>query len=106
MAEKGGEGGWVRICPRCKSTEVTCRGAITKEMVSPNWVCLTCGFQGPLFPEVNIKDAKKLPGQSTNFVVSRLPITYEPFGKILSAILLGITLMIFLLRFLGLIGRL
>lgn len=95
---------WVRVCPRCKSTEVTCRGAITKEMVSPNWVCLTCGFQSPVFPEVSVDDAKKLPGQSANFVVSRLPITSEPFSKPVSAILLGVLFVIFILLLLDIIG--
>ena len=65
---------FIRICPQCKSKEVTHRGMISREAYSNNWVCLTCGFQGPLFPEINKKEADKLPEQKRNFITTGLPI--------------------------------
>ena len=70
----------VRICPQCGSTNVTSRGAISREAVSPNLFCKSCGFQGVLFPEAPIENLKKLkaedkgnnfsPSQSALFIKS------------------------------------
>lgn len=65
---------YTRICPKCKSTEVTQRGAISSKAYSNAYVCLTCGFQGPIFPEIETAEANKLPKQKKNFMPSRLPI--------------------------------
>ena len=64
---------YVRICPMCKSKHVTERGAIGKAYINSN-VCLSCGFQSSLFPEVTRDEAKEIPDRPKRFVVSRLPI--------------------------------
>ena len=48
----------VRICPKCGSRNVE-RGAGGRAM-SPYYVCKSCGFAGTLFPEIRLKDAKKM----------------------------------------------
>jgi hypothetical protein len=50
------------ICPKCKSTEVA---HINAE--SNSFACLSCGFQGLLFPEIPSKKASKLPKKDINF---------------------------------------
>ncbi|MBI2675219.1 MAG: hypothetical protein HYX24_02080 [Candidatus Aenigmarchaeota archaeon] len=72
---------WIRICPQCDSKEVTNRGMISRDALSPNYVCLTCGFQGPLFPEVSPKEAKKLEEKPRKFIPSRLPVLAEKYEK-------------------------
>ncbi|GEM_PF-2112147 len=64
----------VRICPKCKSTQVSQKGMISDKAYSNAYVCLTCGFQGPIFPEIETNEANRLPEQKKNFVESRLPI--------------------------------
>lgn len=79
------------------SKEVDLR--VIGDATSQNWVCLTCGFESPLFPEVDIKGAKRLPDKPVNFAASRTP-PVAGFGKSESALLLGIiitTLLAFLL---------
>jgi hypothetical protein len=71
---------YVMICPKCKSKEVTDRGIMgvgmgsDKYAYSRNHVCLTCGYQSPIFPEVLVGEADKLEDQPKNFNPSRLPI--------------------------------
>jgi len=65
---------WVKICPQCKSKNVDQRGMISSKAYSNNYVCLTCGFQSPMFPEISPEDAMKLPDKPKKFMPSRLPI--------------------------------
>ena len=65
---------WVKICPRCNSREIEPRGMISKEAYSSDWVCMSCGFQGPTFPEIDYREAKKLPIKRIKFVPSQMPI--------------------------------
>jgi hypothetical protein len=65
---------WIKVCPECHSKEVTSRGAISRDALSPNFVCLTCGFQSAVFPEIKLEDAEHLPEQPRNYVPSRMPI--------------------------------
>jgi len=65
---------YIRICPKCKSAEVTHRGMISGEAHSNSFVCLSCGFQGPMFPEVSQKIAKKLPKREIKFNNSYMPV--------------------------------
>lgn len=68
------KGIWFAICPKCGSKDVTERGMIGKEAYSKNLVCLTCGFQSPIFPEVNANIVKKFPDKQRNFITTNLPI--------------------------------
>ncbi len=63
---------WIRICPRCGSHEVKHRGMISEEAYSNTFVCLTCGYHSPIFPEVEMEpdDLKVFP---KNFIASRTP---------------------------------
>lgn len=51
---------WVKVCPRCHSTDVTSRGAISDKALSPNWVCRSCGYQAGTFPEFKEEDLEEL----------------------------------------------
>ena len=51
---------WVKVCPRCHSTEVTSRGPISRTALSPNYVCQSCGYQGIFFPEFKLEDLGEL----------------------------------------------
>lgn len=97
----------IRICPKCGSKEVTVRGMISRHAYSQNYICLTCGFQSPLFPKVSREEAEKLLDKPRKFVPSRLPIfadKYEKPGKSKLAIIIGFIIMIFLLLLLLLFG--
>lgn len=90
----------VRVCPQCGSKEISFRGMISSKALSPNYVCLTCGFQGPLFPQINEMEAKNIPDRPRNFVSSRLPIfatKYEKHKKTKLVAIIGFIIMIFLL---------
>ena len=66
---------YIRICPKCQSKEVTQRGMISGRVYNQDYVCQSCGFQGPLFPEVKRSAAKKLPDKPRDGVVpSQMPI--------------------------------
>ncbi|MBN1157315.1 hypothetical protein JXA85_06850 [Candidatus Woesearchaeota archaeon] len=65
---------WIRLCPKCMSKKVDRRGMISEKAYSNNWVCLSCGYQSPLFPEVQMDEAGKYPPQPKRFMSSRLPI--------------------------------
>jgi len=65
---------WIKVCPKCHSKEVTSRGAISEDALSPNFVCQSCGFQSAVFPEIKLEDAEKLPDQPRIFVPSRMPV--------------------------------
>jgi hypothetical protein len=97
----------IRICPQCKSNNVTQRGIIGKGVYSNNYVCLTCGFQSPIFPEIDAKDAKKLPDGRKNFTPSILPIfagrligTKEETKKYKIMTIISLTIAIIVLIFL------
>lgn len=79
---------WVRICPRCKSREVELR--VIGDATGQEWVCLSCGFLSPLFPEVRASDARKLPSGQVNFTQSRMPVA----GGIDRGVALALLLMI------------
>jgi predicted RNA-binding Zn-ribbon protein involved in translation (DUF1610 family) len=89
----------VRICPQCQSKEVSFRGMISRQALSPNYVCLTCGFQGPLFPQIKEEDAKKLPEQTRNFVQSQLP-PVSKVSKWVAITMIAIIILVFILSFL------
>ena len=63
----------------CHSKEVSSRGAISKEALSPNFVCLSCGFQSPVFPEFKLEDAEKFPDHPKNFTPSRMPLVADGY---------------------------
>lgn len=69
------------ICPNCGSKEVSERGMIGRDAYSNTKVCLTCGFQSPLFPEITSDDAKKLPDKPKKFNPSYLPIFSDRYEK-------------------------
>lgn len=71
---------WTRICPRCKSREVKERGMISK-IYSNDWVCLTCGWQGPTFPEIRKRYAEELPEQKKQFIRIEPLIIAEKMGN-------------------------
>lgn len=44
-----------RICPKCKSTDVTNDWSISniaREFANPTFKCIKCGFVGTFFPEI------------------------------------------------------
>jgi hypothetical protein len=51
---------------------------IGRDAYSNLHVCQTCGFQGPLFPEVPAEVAAKLPDKPINFNPSSMPIFATP----------------------------
>ena len=67
--------GWVNVCPKCESREVTAAANS-----SPNYVCLTCGFQG-VFTEISKEEAKKLPNKPIKFKPSGLPILANKYKE-------------------------
>ncbi|MBW2990768.1 hypothetical protein KY348_03620 [Candidatus Woesearchaeota archaeon] len=90
---------WVKICPKCKSKKVKSRGMVgfgRWQALSPNFVCQTCGFQGPLFPEIPPEEAAKLPDQPINFNPSFQPTFADrgPFSKKARIIMLIIVIII------------
>jgi hypothetical protein len=89
---------YVPICPKCKSRNVKDRGMIGRDAYSNLHVCQTCGFQGPIFPEIPMEDAAKLPEQPINFNPSNMPIFAD---KILDKKLENKTLKIRIAIFLG-----
>lgn len=70
---------WILICPKCGSKEVSERGMIGRNAYSNTKVCLTCGFQSPLFPEITLEEAKKVPDKPRNFNPSYLPAFSENY---------------------------
>jgi predicted RNA-binding Zn-ribbon protein involved in translation (DUF1610 family) len=65
---------YIKFCPKCNSKEVTHRGMIGTKSYSNAYVCLSCGFQSPLFPELPLHEAKNLPDKPKEFIPSRLPV--------------------------------
>ncbi len=66
---------YIKIFPRCGSRKIDHRGMISRKAYSNAYVCLSCGFQSPLFPEISEENAKTITTeQPQNFVQSRLPI--------------------------------
>jgi hypothetical protein len=53
---------FIKICPRCGSTRIS--RTFGRRYVSPYFFCQDCNFEGPLFPETNSKELKKLPMMS------------------------------------------
>ncbi|MBD3389206.1 MAG: hypothetical protein GF416_08935 [Candidatus Altiarchaeales archaeon] len=75
--EDGEKEVWVKVCPMCGSKEVTSRGMISRRALSPNFICKSCGFQSPLFPELPLEEAGKIPDQPSVLVPSRAPIAAD-----------------------------
>ena len=91
---------FVKICPKCGSKEVANRGMISRTALSPDYVCQSCGFQGPLFPEIKAEEAKKIPDKPRDFTPSQLPVfadKSEKPRKSKSAAIIGFVIMIFVL---------
>jgi predicted RNA-binding Zn-ribbon protein involved in translation (DUF1610 family) len=65
---------WVRVCPKCNSTDTAYRGMIRKRYFSNTYFCRSCGFHGPLFPEITAEEAKKLPHKPRKFNPSQMPV--------------------------------
>jgi rubredoxin len=61
----------VRFCPKCKSHEVTSRGMVSRDMLSPHYMCQTCGYVSAYFPEVSEKEDGNY--HPKNFIQSRSP---------------------------------
>jgi len=57
----------IRVCPKCGSKNVD-RDVGTYD-IAPFYVCKSCGYGSSLFPEISIKEAKKL---------KEKPIKYSP----------------------------
>ena len=91
--------GWVKVCPKCQSREVS-----PSHANSTNNVCLTCGFQG-LFPEITKEEAKKLPNKPIRFTSSGSPILASKH-KIdhRKPVIIGFIIIIFLLLLLIVFG--
>jgi predicted RNA-binding Zn-ribbon protein involved in translation (DUF1610 family) len=95
---------YVSICPKCKSKEVTKKGAVSENSYSNNYICMTCGYQSPIFPEIPAKQADRLPDQPRHFSSFFLPIFVDSdihlsprkLMCIIGLILLAIALFLFL----------
>lgn len=55
----------IRVCPRCGSRDVT--SPRIGRVITLGYLCSNCGFYSVLFPEVGLKEAKKLDKGSVNF---------------------------------------
>ena len=55
----------IRICPRCGSRDVV--SPRIGRVITPGYLCSNCGFYSVLFPEVRLKEAKKLDKSSVKF---------------------------------------
>jgi len=63
----------IPVCPRCRSTLVKERGMIGGEAYSNFKVCQSCGFEGPAFPEMSLKEAMKVTKRRAIFNPSAMP---------------------------------
>jgi len=76
---------WVKICPKCKSLDVTSRGAISRQALSPDWICRNCGYQAGTFPEFRLEDAEKIAlredESKRRLVPSRMPFFADTHRK-------------------------
>jgi predicted RNA-binding Zn-ribbon protein involved in translation (DUF1610 family) len=102
MKQKNKKVDFIKVCPKCGSKKVTQRGMISRKAYSQNYVCLSCGFQSPLFPEISRREAKKLPDKPQKFISSRLPIFADSSKK--NPTLIAVIIMIFILLLLLLYG--
>lgn len=107
---------YVRVCPRCGSTRTT--RTYSEDYFSPYFFCKDCNFSSVLFPEINIKDIKKLPKMppSPKYLMWRRPATDEvkplertmrgknrlknPFVALVYTFLIILLVIIFVLEFL------
>jgi predicted RNA-binding Zn-ribbon protein involved in translation (DUF1610 family) len=104
---KNKRGDFVKVCPKCGSKKVTQRGMVSRNAYSQNYVCLACGFQSPLFPEISREEAKILPDKKQKFISSRLPIFADNYKKSnlqRNSAALAVIIMIFILLLLLLYG--
>jgi hypothetical protein len=59
---------WVKVCPKCGSKDVEGVGALgIADAFSNLNFCKTCGFQGPLFPEISPEEAEKIKTEPPRF---------------------------------------
>lgn len=94
---------FVRICPKCKSTKVKSRGMIFGRAFSQNFVCLSCGFQGSIFPEVKLEELNKYnptPGQEpVDINPSTQPIFADRSGPLPKWLKIGMIIAVILFFF-------
>ena len=81
---------FVRVCPKCESKNVDIDPVIGN--IAPFYICKSCGFGGPLFPEVSLKESKKIEEKAIKYS----PI-FSPTKKPLSIPLLIIPLVIMII---------
>jgi len=55
----------VRVCPKCGSKNVDID--VGTYNIAPFYVCKSCGFGSPLFPEISMKEARKLKERPINY---------------------------------------
>jgi len=67
----------VRICPRCGSKNV--EKEVLLSNVAQFYVCRSCGFGGSLFPEVQMKYARKIKETPTKYTTILAP-TKKPLS--------------------------
>jgi ribosomal protein L37E len=69
---------FVKICPRCGSKNVD-RDVATYN-IAPYYICKSCGFGSPLFPEISLNEARKLKDKPINysptFAPTKKPISF------------------------------
>jgi hypothetical protein len=51
---------YVKICPKCKSTDISIADDQYLLGIAPvTYTCKKCGYGSPIFPEVNLEEDKK-----------------------------------------------
>jgi predicted RNA-binding Zn-ribbon protein involved in translation (DUF1610 family) len=67
MTEKKNKERFIRVCPRCGSKNIDIDTGVVG--IAPFYICKSCGFGSPLFPEVSQTEAE---------TVEEKPINYSP----------------------------